>query len=138
MIKKRKTSASSESIREYQRNWLKDKLKNDPEYKAKHYANRQNRAKQNKEKLTLLKESNFCSACGEYHPACCMDHHHLDSKLKTKEVSRMLQSNSWEKIEKEISKCVLLCANCHRKLHEGLITLHIAGECHSSHISLIS
>ncbi len=123
MPRKRKTSADCDLIREYQRNWLKEKLKTDPEYKARHYANRQNRAKQNKENLTNLKESISCSACGEYHPACCMDYHHLDPNIKEKGVSKMIQGNSWKKIQEEISKCVLVCANCHRKIHEGLITL---------------
>ena len=123
MPRKRKTSADCDIIREYQRNWLKDKLNNDPEYKKKHYANRQNRAKQNKKNLTDLKESISCSACDEYYPACCMDYHHLDPSIKEKGVSQMISGNSWKKIEEEISKCILVCANCHRKIHEGLITL---------------
>ena len=123
MPRKRKTSADCDLIREYQRNWLRDKLKNNPEYKARHYANRQNRAKQNKENLTNLKESISCSACGEYHPSCCMDYHHLNPNAKEKGVSQMIQANSWQKIEEEISKCVLVCSNCHRKIHEGIITL---------------
>lgn len=119
----RKTSANSDAIREYQRNWLRDKLKNDPDYKAKHYANRQNRARQNKENLSKLKEDTPCSACGEYYPSCCMDYHHLDPSVKEKGVSQMIQGNSWKKIEEEISKCILLCSNCHRKIHDKLITL---------------
>ena len=43
MPRKRKTSADCDLIREYQRNWLRDKLKNDPEYKARHYASKQKR-----------------------------------------------------------------------------------------------
>ena len=123
MPRKRKTSADSELIREYQREWLRDKLKNDPEYKARHYASKQKRKIENKEKLTQLKQKIPCSACAEYHPACCMDYHHLDSSVKEKGVSQMIQGNSWQKIEEEISKCILVCANCHRKIHEGLITL---------------
>jgi hypothetical protein len=123
MPRKRKTSADCDLIREYQRDWLRDKLKNDPEYKARHYANRQKRAKENKEKLTLLKESMSCVACGEYHPASCMDHHHLNPNIKEKGVSQMIQANSWAKIQEEIEKCVLVCSNCHRKIHSGLLTL---------------
>lgn len=27
------------------------------------------------------------------------------------------------KVEEEINKCIILCANCHRKLHAGIIKL---------------
>ena len=123
MPRKRKTSADSDLIREYQREWLREKLKNDPEYKAKHYASKEKRKLENKERLTSIKESVPCSCCGDYHPACCMDHHHLDPSVKEKQVSAMIAANSWKKIQEEIDKCVLVCSNCHRKIHAGLITL---------------
>ncbi len=28
--------------------------------------------------------------------------------------------SSWEMIEKELKKCVLLCCRCHREVHDGL------------------
>ena len=123
MPRKRKTSADCDTIKEYQRNWLREKLKNDPEYKARHYASKKKRHDENKRLLTEVKETAPCAACGEYHPASCMDHHHLDPSVKEKQISSMLSANSWKKIEEEMSKCVLLCANCHRKIHNNLLSL---------------
>ena len=123
MPRKRKTSAYCDVIKEYQRNWLREKLKNDPEYKARHYASKQKRHDENKRLLTERKEQSPCSSCGEYHPACCMDYHHLDPSIKEKQISSMLSANSWKKIEEEIAKCVLLCSNCHRKIHNNLQSL---------------
>jgi predicted HNH restriction endonuclease len=30
---------------------------------------------------------------------------------------------SWNSARKEIQKCILVCANCHREIHAGLIDL---------------
>ncbi len=73
--------------------------------------------------LANYKETLFCKTCGEK-TAACLDFHHLEPRSKDFSVS---QISSWGwgalKIEEEISKCVILCANCHRKLHAGLIQL---------------
>ena len=58
-----------------------------------------------------------CLKCGEDHPAI-LDFHHKDSKRKDFTVTYMTYYGySKERIKKEISKCIVLCANCHRKLH---------------------
>ena len=57
-----------------------------------------------------------CAHCGYNKEAIALDFHHLDRKDKTNNVSRHWKS-SWvqfEKMKKEIEKCIVLCANCHR------------------------
>ena len=54
-----------------------------------------------------------CICCGESDVAC-LDFHHLNDKYES--LSHM-NSHSTDTINKEINKCVILCANCHRKLH---------------------
>ena len=49
---------------------------------------------------------------GDKFKSCCLDFHHLDNDDKTY-VSQMLNS-SYAKICKEINKCTVLCAICHR------------------------
>ena len=57
---------------------------------------------------------NPCVDCGENNPTV-LDFDHVKGK-KIIEVSRMVsQGYSWEKIKKEIAKCEVRCANCHRK-----------------------
>ena len=34
-------------------------------------------------------------------------------------------TKSWEKIKKEIDGCLLLCSNCHRELHAGMLNILI-------------
>ncbi len=57
-----------------------------------------------------------CKHCGNvFHPAV-YEFHHLDPTTKDRDPSKML-SLSWERIIKELDKCLLLCANCHRLEH---------------------
>lgn len=54
-----------------------------------------------------------CQRCGASHPAI-IQFHHRDPKSKTKNVSDMaLRGYGIKRIEEEIAKCDILCANCH-------------------------
>ncbi|WP_343773037.1 homing endonuclease associated repeat-containing protein [Natronoarchaeum mannanilyticum] len=58
-----------------------------------------------------------CERCGEETPAC-LDFHHPDHVEKEMEVGKMVTYGySRERLLDEIEKCVVLCANCHRKEH---------------------
>ena len=55
-----------------------------------------------------------CTSCGESDPAV-LEFHHVGEKHK--EVGRMIGTGyPPESIAREISQCVVLCANCHRRL----------------------
>lgn len=68
------------------------------------------------------KSSQECSICGEN---CieCLDFHHLDPNEKDANISLLMRDGSWKKMQEELKKCVVLCANCHRKVHAGKFTL---------------
>jgi hypothetical protein len=58
-----------------------------------------------------------CEYCDENHPAC-LDFHHVNPKEKSFSVGEGLaRGRSINSLLKEIQKCIVLCANCHRKLH---------------------
>ena len=95
------------------------------EYNKKHYSDNKNVYKQSaklsrdkRKKWWLDKKSNLkCSVCDENHPAT-LDFHHTDPLVKDGDLSKMIGNGvKLENILKEIEKCVVLCANCHRKLH---------------------
>ena len=50
-----------------------------------------------------------------------LDFHHLDPSIKEFNLTR--NSIGWEKLKPELDKCVLLCSNCHRMIHAGVILL---------------
>ena len=62
-----------------------------------------------------------CIVCGESEPLC-IDFHHLHPTEKEFTISKY-RSRGKEWLLSEIQKCVCLCANCHRKVHGGLINL---------------
>jgi 5-methylcytosine-specific restriction endonuclease McrA len=55
-----------------------------------------------------------CTSCGETDPTVLEFHHGGE---KDKEVGRMIaQGYGVEALAAEISQCIVLCANCHRRL----------------------
>lgn len=77
--------------------------------KQKKYLRQRERENKNKEWVYSYLQNNPCK-CGESRPEC-LDFHHLKDKQYS--VSNMY-SLSISKIQLEIAKCKVLCANCHR------------------------
>ena len=61
-----------------------------------------------------------CEICGESESAC-LDFHHKDPSEKDNIISQVAKTWSLERLKKEIDKCMVLCANCHRKVHAGIL-----------------
>lgn len=65
-----------------------------------------------KRRVQEFKESRPCADCGSFYPYYVMQFDHRDGSDKVLDISRMVLM-SWAKIESEILKCDLVCANCH-------------------------
>ncbi len=57
-----------------------------------------------------------CSICSYDKCASAFDFHHVEVWLKDFTISDRM--TSWERIEPELKKVVLLCARCHREVHD--------------------
>lgn len=56
-----------------------------------------------------------CVDCGEKDPIV-LEFDHRTSKEKFKIIANMLSGHySWQSVEREINKCDIRCANCHRR-----------------------
>ena len=74
-------------------------------------------------KIQQFKLASRCAVCGESEPAC-LDFHHLDPATKDFTIGEASSHGaSWNKVKIEIAKCLVLCANCHRKVHVGVVQL---------------
>ena len=58
-----------------------------------------------------------CQDCKGTFPSPVYDFHHLDPSEKEHNLGNIMRRKNFSTIEKELSKCVLLCANCHRIRH---------------------
>lgn len=67
--------------------------------------------------LNDYKKQLACQECGESDPVC-LDFHHRDAKEKEFSLGNV-KDHGWgkERLLHEIQKCVVVCSNCHRKLH---------------------
>jgi 5-methylcytosine-specific restriction endonuclease McrA len=65
-----------------------------------------------------------CSVCGYKKYIGALEFHHTDPKHKDIKIASLRRT--FEKMKKELDKCILLCANCHREEHariKGLLEL---------------
>lgn len=77
-------------------------------------AQKRHRVKVRQKLLEYLSERE-CVDCGEKDPIV-LDFDHKDPEVKFKGVHRMLSGHySWDSVLKEIEKCEIRCANCHRR-----------------------
>lgn len=69
-----------------------------------------------------------CIRCGYFKYPEVLEFHHKDPSKKDFNVSKKGHCRSWQRVSKEIEKCNLLCANCHREIHAELHKLAASGE----------
>lgn len=95
-------------------------------YHLKTWSKRKNKhklLKQRREQILLdwlkeYKKSVVCEVCGENY-AGCLDFHHENPKVKIGTVSDLVAKGyGKETILREIEKCMVLCKNCHAKMHD--------------------
>lgn len=64
-----------------------------------------------------------CICCGYDKYVGALEFHHTDPDGKDFAISANGACRAWEKIKEEIDKCVLVCSNCHKEIHAGLIDI---------------
>lgn len=67
-----------------------------------------------KRKIWDIKEKSGCVDCKENYPHYMLDFDHLPEFEKIDSPTQMIHKYSWEKAVEEMSKCDIVCANCHK------------------------
>lgn len=60
------------------------------------------------------------TSCGYHRFKGALEFHHKDPNEKEQGFLLRGTTYSWERIKEELKKCVLLCANCHREVHDEM------------------
>lgn len=98
-------------------------------YLKKHYEDNKNLYKERSAKsryktqelVDSLKRGQKCADCKLEWPSYVLDFHHTNRDNKITNIGRLTHHVGRDKIIREINKCILLCANCHRIRTHGPI-----------------
>lgn len=106
------TAANREKKKEYNRRYFSK-----PENKERIKGYRQRYITRNKAIFDEWRAQG-CSMCPEDR-IVCIDAHHTNPNEKDELVSKLVQTGAAEKtLRAELDKCVAVCSNCHRVLHQ--------------------
>lgn len=104
--------------RAYDKAWYH---KQSPEWKIRKQERAFNRRRKLQDLITSFKAHRGCLICKEDDPVV-LDLHHT-AKKETAIANAIKQGWSIKRIKDEIAKCIVLCANCHRRYHAGRFSL---------------
>lgn len=115
---------------EYKRQYYRERMKRlratSPEHKAQFDARRDRNKLRNANAANEIIQQRMatgCALCHEPHPVC-LSFHHLDPTTKRFLVSQGKNNGySVKTIVAEMDKCIIVCENCHRKIHNGRVML---------------
>ena len=94
----------------------KNRELSDEEKKDYNYQHVKTFRKKNKERAIEYKGGK-CILCGYSKCNNALEFHHLNPLDKDFNISKNM-NKSWQKVKNEIDKCILVCSNCHREIHE--------------------
>ena len=92
-------------------------LKNKDKYKERAKVSNEIYRERNRKFVNDYKLKHGCSICGYNKCASAIDFHHESDKVES--VARLVNfSCSTKRILEEIDRCIVVCATCHREIHD--------------------
>jgi hypothetical protein len=65
-----------------------------------------------------------CQVCGYFKCEAALELHHIDSSKKDFSFGSVRANpQSADLIKTELKKCILLCSNCHKEIHDGVTSM---------------
>ena len=73
--------------------------------------------------LSIQYKGGKCQVCWYNKYVGALDLHHINGHQKSFGIADKGYTRSWEIVKKELDKCILVCANCHREIEAGITQL---------------
>ncbi len=72
--------------------------------------------------INNIKAKYKCQFCSEDDPVC-LDFHHVESEEKESGISQLVYRKKRKLVFDEMRKCIIVCSNCHRKIHANKLLI---------------
>lgn len=89
----------------------------------KRYEQQATKRKRHANQQIKLLHGGKCRVCGYDRCLPALDFHHVDPSQKKGTVQSFMNVGRLEDARKEANKCILVCSNCHREHHSGILSL---------------
>ena len=63
-----------------------------------------------------------CSICEYHRYVGALEFHHVSGNKEIQPSKMFMMGWGKERIDRELAKCIVLCANCHREVHAGMVS----------------
>ena len=95
-------------------------------FKCMNYNNYQNQKLRGLKRKyeAILNYGGKCEKCGYNKNIAALEFHHRNPEEKDFQIDmRHFSNNNLKKLRDELDKCILVCANCHRELHNNDLSI---------------
>ena len=92
------------------------------QHRRKQYVNSVYKRRKNIKEKAIAYKGGKCQICGYNKCMAALEFHHLNPNEKDFQIANFYTRN-WKDIKKELDKCILLCANCHREVENNITIL---------------
>jgi len=91
--------------------------------RRKYLIDRVEKYRRRTKELAVTYRGSRCFICGYNKCIDALEFHHLEGHKKDFGISKSGCTRRITRVFKEADKCLLLCSNCHREVHAGLLQL---------------
>lgn len=78
------------------------------------------RRRQKIKQMAVEYKGGCCQICSYNKCIAALTFHHIEPEHKDFGIASYGHSRSWERVRKELDKCLLVCANCHAEIHNNV------------------